>query len=40
MVIKNIEELEDIMEKHGICDPQQNTASLLIFRKSGYIEQL
>ena len=37
--IPNIEELENIMEKHGICDPQQNTTSLLIFRKGGYIEQ-
>ena len=38
--IPNIEELEDIMEKHGVCDPQQNTASLLIFRQGGHIEQL
>tara|TARA_Y100000114_G_scaffold15097_1_gene12270 strand:+ start:292 stop:831 length:540 start_codon:yes stop_codon:yes gene_type:complete len=35
-----ISELENIMGEHGICDPHEDTASLLIFRQGGHIEQL
>ena len=34
-----ISELENIMGEHGICDPHEDTASLLIFRQGGHIEQ-
>ena len=38
-IIPNLPELESFMDKHGITDPHENTASLLIFRKGGDIEQ-
>lgn len=37
--IPNLPELESIMDKHCICDVHEDTASLLIFREGGYIEQ-
>ncbi len=38
--IPYLPELESVMDKHGICDVHEDTASLLIFREGGYIEQL
>ena len=37
--IPYLPELESVMDKHGICDVHEDTASLLIFREGGYIEQ-
>ena len=37
--IPNLPELESFMDKHCITDPHEDTASLLIFREGGYIEQ-
>ena len=37
--IPNLPDLEKIMDEHCITDPHEDTASLLIFRKGGYIEQ-
>ena len=38
--IPYLSDLESVMDKHGICDVHEDTASLLIFREGGYIEQL
>ena len=37
--IPYLSDLESVMDKHGICDVHEDTASLLIFREGGYIEQ-
>jgi len=37
--IPNLPELESFMDRHCITDPHKDTASLLIFRQGGYIEQ-
>ncbi len=37
--IPYLPELESVMDKHGICDVHENTASLLIFREGGFIEE-
>jgi len=37
--IPNLPELESFMDRHCITDPHEDTASLLIFRQGGYIEQ-
>ena len=37
--IPNLPELESVMWKHNICDVHEDTASLLIFREGGYIEE-
>ena len=37
--IPYLPELESVMDKHGICDVHEDTASLLIFREGGYIEE-
>ena len=37
--IPYIPQLEEIMDKHCICDVHEDTASLLIFEEGGYIEE-
>ena len=37
--IPNISQLEEVMDKHCICDVHEDTASLLIFEEGGYIEE-
>ena len=37
--IPYLSDLESVMDKHGICDVHEDTASLLIFREGGYIEE-
>ena len=37
--IPYLSDLESVMDKHCICDVHEDTASLLIFREGGYIEE-
>ena len=37
--IPNISQLEEVMDKHCICDVHEDTASLLIFEEGGYIQE-
>ena len=37
--IPYISQLESVMDKYGICDVHEDTASLLIFEEGGYIEE-
>ena len=37
--IPNLPDLKSVMDKHFICYVHEDTASLLIFREGGYIEQ-
>tara|TARA_R100000734_G_scaffold4702_1_gene4178 strand:+ start:76 stop:615 length:540 start_codon:yes stop_codon:yes gene_type:complete len=37
--IPYISQLESVMDKYGICDVHEDTASLLIFDEGGYIEE-
>ena len=37
--IPYLPELESVIDKYGICDVHEDTASLLIFREGGYIEE-
>ena len=38
--IPYIPQLESVMDKYGICDVHEDTASLIIYEKGGYIEEL